>query len=135
VDETLSFAAGRAAALWAGLNLLVLLTLSGLVVRQRGRHRVAIGDGGVPELVRALRAFGNAAEYIPAGMAALAILAIAGAPAGLIHAIGAILFVGRIVHGASLSVSEGPSLGRSAGMLMTWLAWLAAAVSLIFLGV
>lgn len=126
--------AGRAAALWAGLNLLVLLTLSGLVVRQRGRHRVAIGDGGVPELIRALRAFGNAAEYIPAGLAALAILAIAGSPPGLIHAIGAALLVGRIVHGTSLSLSEGPSIGRTAGMMLTWLAWLAAAVSLIFFG-
>ena len=134
MEEGLSLAV-RAAALWAGLNLCILIALSGLVVRQRGRHRVAIGDAGVPELVRAQRAFGNAAEYIPAGMAGLAILAIAGAPAVLVHGIGAVLFLGRVIHALSLSLSAGPSLGRTAGMMLTWVAGLAAAASLIFLGI
>jgi uncharacterized membrane protein YecN with MAPEG domain len=134
VDDALSLA-GHAAALWAGLLLLLLLTLSALVTRQRGRHRVAIGDGGVPEMIRSQRAFGNAAEYVPAGMAALAILALDEAPVGLIHAIGATLLLGRIVHATSLSLSEGPSIGRTAGMMLTWLAWLAAAASLIFMGI
>ncbi len=133
MEDALSLA-GKAAALWAGLNLLLLLTLSALVTRQRGRHRVAVGDGGVPEMIRALRAFGNAAEYIPAGMASLAILALVQSPPGLIHAIGAVLLIGRIVHAVALTMSEGPSIGRNAGMLLTWLAWLAAVVSLIFLG-
>ena len=63
---------GRAAALWVGLLLILLVVLSGLVVRQRRRHKVMIGDGGVPELVQASRAFGNAVEYATPGMAALA---------------------------------------------------------------
>ena len=63
--------AGQAAALWAGLNLLVMLILSVLVVRQRRKHRVAAGDGGVPELLQAQRAFGNASEYIPTAVAGL----------------------------------------------------------------
>jgi len=130
--DDLSLAAD-AAALWAGLILLLLLVLSGLVVRQRRRHRVAIGDDGIPELVRAQRAFGNAAEYAPAGLAALALLAIAGAGAGLVHMVGAVLFVGRVAHAVGLSLTAGVSLGRTAGMLLTWTAWLVAAVSLLFL--
>ena len=55
----------HAAALWVGLHIFLLLTLSALVVRQRRRHHVELGDGGVPELERAIRAFGNAAEYAP----------------------------------------------------------------------
>ncbi|MBC6981041.1 MAPEG family protein [Caulobacter sp. 17J80-11] len=126
--------AGGAAALWAGLNLLVLLVLSVLVTRQRRRHRVAVGDDGVPELVRALRAFGNASEYIPAGLAALAILALAGAHPAIVHVVGAILFFGRVAHGVGLSLSAGTSLGRSVGMILTWIAWLMAAVCLLFYG-
>ena len=68
----------RAAALWGGLLILLLITLSGLVVRQRQRLRIGYGDGEAPELMAASRAFGNAAEYAPAGMAALALMAMVG---------------------------------------------------------
>ena len=125
--------AAHAAALWTGLNLLLMLVLSTLVVRQRRRHRVVIGDDGIPELVQAQRAFGNAAEYIPSGIAALAVIALAGAPAWVVHAVGLTLFAGRVSHAIGLSLSAGVSIGRSAGMLLTWIAWLAAAVVLIFL--
>ena len=127
--------AGDAAAFWAGLNLLVLLVLSVLVVRQRRRHRVAVGDDGVPELVRALRAFGNASEYIPAGVAALAVLALAGAHPSVVHVVGAILFFGRVAHGIGLTLTAGTSMGRSVGMVLTWIAWLIAAVCLLFYGI
>ena len=48
--------AGHALALWSALHILLLLGLSLLVVRQRRRHGVALGDGGVPELACAIRA-------------------------------------------------------------------------------
>ena len=121
----------EAAALWSGLLLIVLLVLSALVVRQRRRHRVAVGDAGVPELVAARRAFGNASEYAPAGLAALAVLAAVGAPAALVHVVGGVLFAGRVAHGIGMSLTAGPSLGRTVGMLMTWVAWLISAVCLL----
>ncbi len=122
---------GSAAALWASLHLFLLLVLSGLVVRQRRQHRVPVGDGDVPELRRALRAFGNASEYIPAGLAALAVLTIVGAHPAIVHVIGATLFAGRVLHALALSRSTSASRGRAAGMLLTWLAWLIAAVGLL----
>jgi uncharacterized membrane protein YecN with MAPEG domain len=134
MDSGVGFA-GQAAALWAGLNLLVLIALSALTVRQRQRHRIAVGDDGVPELVRAQRAFGNASEYIPAGLAALAILTVAGAPAPLVHLVGALLLLGRIVHAVGLSLTAGPSIGRTVGMLLTWIALLLAAFSLVVFGI
>ena len=75
----------QAAALWTALTLLVLLVLSLQVVRQRTKHKVLIGDDGVPELVRAVRAFGNATEYAGPGMAALIMLAVVGASPLAIH--------------------------------------------------
>ena len=124
--------AAHAVALWAGLHLILLLVLSVLVTRQRRRHRVETGDGGVPALAQAIRAFGNASEYVPAAMAALAILALAGAPPLLIHPIGFILFLGRLVHGFGLSRSTGATWARAVGVLATWVAYVAAAAALLF---
>jgi hypothetical protein len=124
--------AARAAGLWIGLLLLLLLVLSALVVRQRVRHKVMMGHGGVAELERAVRAFGNATEYAPAGMAALLALALVQAPQLVIHLVGAVLFFGRIGHAVGLSHNAGPSLGRGLGTIATWLAYIFAGVALLF---
>jgi uncharacterized membrane protein YecN with MAPEG domain len=124
--------AAHAAALWAGLHLVLLLVLSVLVTRQRRRHKVEIGDGGVPALTQAIRAFGNATEYVPAALVALAILALAGAAPLLIHSIGLVLFVGRVLHAVGLSRSSGASWPRAGGVLATWIAYIAAAAALLF---
>tara|TARA_R110000764_G_scaffold92282_1_gene175576 strand:- start:129 stop:548 length:420 start_codon:yes stop_codon:yes gene_type:complete len=121
----------QAAALWSGVLILILLGLSGLVVRRRRRHQIAFGDDGNVEMTTAARAFGNASEYIPAGLAALILLALIGAPVLLVHAIGATLVVGRIIHALGLVFQKGPSLGRVLGMLLTWIALLVGAVALI----
>ncbi len=125
----------HAAGLWSGLLILLMIILSGLTVTRRRRHLVAFGDGGNPELNAAARAFGNASEYIPVGLVALVLLALTGAPEVMIHGVGATLLLGRIVHAAGLLFQKGPSLGRVAGMVLTYLALLVGAVSLIAYGV
>ena len=124
-------AAARAAALWAALLILTLLGLSLAVVRQRQRHGVMFGDGGVPELAQAIRAFGNAAEYIPPGLIGLTVMAMVGAPALAVHAAGFILFAGRAAHAVGLSRESGPSRLRSIGMVLTWVAYILVAVALL----
>src|SRR4029453_9234342 len=98
MDQTSLHAAAQAAALWAGLHLILLLVLSVLVTSQCRRHKVVIGDGGVPSLLQAIRAFGNAAEYVPVTLIGLAVVAFAGAAPLLILSIGVILFAGRVLH-------------------------------------
>ncbi|HWA60206.1 MAG TPA: MAPEG family protein [Caulobacteraceae bacterium] len=129
-DAALHMAA-QAAGLWTALHLIVLLVLSLLVVRQRQVHHVAFGDEGVPSLARAIRAFGNAAEYIPAGVGGLIALALVSAPPMAIHIGGAVLLVGRLVHAAGLSRTGETSRLRSAGMLLTWLAYIFEVVALL----
>jgi len=128
LDPTTS---GHAAALWVGLNLILWLILSGLVGRLRQKHKIALGDGGVPELARAVRTFGNAAEYIPTGMAALAVLAVVAAHPATIHIVGLMLFAGRLIHGIGLFNTGGASIPRALGMILTWLGYLFAAVVLL----
>ena len=108
-----SRASAHAAALWVGLHLILLLVLSVLVVRQRRKHGVVLGDAGVPELAQAVRAFGNATEYVPGRP---------GRPRGAGHGrraaaggarrSGLTLFVGRVAHAVGLSRSGGASLPR-----------------------
>jgi uncharacterized membrane protein YecN with MAPEG domain len=124
--------ATHAAAFWAGLHLVLLLVLSLLVVGQRRKHRIPLGDADIPQLARAIRAFGNATEYIPSGLAALAILTLAGAPGFVIHPIGLVLFAGRLAHAVGLSRSGAASMPRAIGVVLTWLAYILAAVALLF---
>ena len=111
---------GHAAALWAGLHLFLLLILSLLVVRLRQKHKVALGDEGIPELARAIRAFGNATEYVPTGVAALAVLAVAGASPLTIHVVCNVQFAGRAIHAVCLSTNCGASIGPSVVIVATF---------------
>jgi uncharacterized membrane protein YecN with MAPEG domain len=124
-------ASGHATALWTGLHLLLLVVLSAQVVRLRQAHKVALGDGEVPALALAIRAFGNASEYVPAGLAALAVMAVLGVHPAVVHASGGVLFAGRVMHAVSLSRSGQASLFRAVGMTMTWLSYLFAGVALL----
>jgi hypothetical protein len=124
--------AAHAAAFWVGLHLILLLVLSMLVVRQRRRHRVELGDADIPELTRAIRAFGNATEYVPAGLAAILALAMAGASPAAVHTVGLTLMAGRLTHAIGLSRSGAASLPRAIGVIVTWVAYIVAGVALIF---
>lgn len=121
----------QAAALWGGLLILLLFVLSGTAAGRRRRHRIAMGDGGQQDLAVASRAFGNASEYIPAGLCSLILLGFLGVPTPLIHTVGALLFAGRIIHAAALLFQSGLTLARATGMTLTWLSMLIAGVSLI----
>ncbi len=126
--------AAHAAALWSGLGLVTLLILAGYVISRRQKHKVLLGDGEVPEMTRATRVFGNATEYLPAGMAALVAMAVVGVGAWVVHLVGALLIAGRVAHAYGLSRSEGASPGRMAGIGLTFVAFLLAALALIFHG-
>jgi uncharacterized membrane protein YecN with MAPEG domain len=126
---------GHAAALWAGLHIILLLVLSLLVTRQRQKHHVATGDGDIEELQRAVRAQGNATEYIPAGLAGLAVLAIAGAQPLVVHIAGAVMFIGRMIHAVSLSMSLDATLPRSIGASITWVAYIIIGVALLIFSI
>ena len=125
-------ASGSAAALWVGLHVFLLLILSLLVVRLRQKHKVAMGDEGIAELARAIRAFGNASEYVSPGLAILVTLALVSAPPLAIHVVGLMLFGGRVLHAFGLSNSGGASVPRALGMVATWLAYVFGGVALLF---
>lgn len=122
-----------AAAIYIGLNILILFFLALRVAGRRRSARVSLGTGGDSDLEQRVRAHGNAAEYIPVTMLGLFALASIGAQLWLIHAIGAAFTIGRVLHGIGLSGNVLPA--RMFGTVLTWLGMLATGIALIWLGV
>jgi uncharacterized membrane protein YecN with MAPEG domain len=122
--------APQAAAFWTALLLILMVALSFRVIQQRHKSKVLLGDGGHEGLILAGRTFGNAAEYIPAGVAALVLLAVLHNSYFVIHLVGLILFLGRLLHAVSLSTSK-LTATRMAGMALTYVAYAIAAVTLL----
>lgn len=123
------------AALYVGANILILLGLAFVVLKARQSRKIILGDGGDEGTMRAIRAHANAAEYIPAALVGLVLLALLdpAAPLWLLHAGGLTLTAGRLLHGIGLNA--GPlNLGRMAGMLLTIAAYLLIGGGLIFAG-
>lgn len=120
----------QAAALWSGLLMLLLVVLSVRVVLARRSNRVLLGDGGNAQVILAGRVFGNASEYIPAGIAALAVLTLLGLPAYALQVVGGLLFAGRVIHALSLSDRK-PTAGRVIGMALTFVALILVGAMLV----
>ena len=106
-------------ALYAGLMGLWLLGLGFEVMRRRRRHDVSIGDGGVRELELAMRAHGNACEYVPIALIVLALAEGMGAPGWVLHLSGLMLVAGRLIHGGHFLAGARRLNLRIAGMLLT----------------
>ncbi len=120
-----------AAAVYIGLNILLLFLLSFRVVGRRRAAKVSLGTGGDADLEIRTRAHGNAAEYIPVTMLGLFVMAQFAAPLWAVHAIGGVFTAGRVLHAIGLSGSILPA--RALGMVLTWLGMLAAGVGVLWL--
>lgn len=115
----------QTAALYAALNLLILLGGAIYVINRRLKTKTAFGDGGHSELAQAIRAHANAAENAPGLLVGLLILSLAPEAASVpyLHAAGATLTLGRAAHVVGLSRNSGPSVGRGLGMLLTFVSY------------
>ena len=116
----------QAAALWSGLCILLLSLLSFRTIFARRSLKVSFGDGGDALLTARSRAFGNASEYIPAGL-----IVLTGFQPVWVHAVGGVMFLGRVLHAWGLSKPKQPSFGRMSGMILTQLALIGGAGALI----
>lgn len=121
--------------LYAGLLALWFVLLSLRVVARRRGASINLGDGGDGQMLRRIRAHANFAEYVPFGLALLLMLELAAAipPWGL-HALGALLLTGRLLHGVALSYMRHFMLGRVLGTVMTFSMLLIAGVLCLWRG-
>lgn len=121
------------AALYAGVNILILVVLAVLVILGRRQHKIVLGDGGTEAFSRAVRAHANAAEYIPAALVGLVTLALfdPATPVWLLHSAGLSLTIGRMLHAFGLHTGA-LNWGRVLGMTLTLIAYLLIAGGLLY---
>jgi uncharacterized protein len=116
--------------IYAGILALLIVYLSLNVIKLRRANKVILGDGGVAQLQNAIRAQGNATEYIPITLILLILLEISGANIWLVHIAGIAIIVGRLVHAKGL-LSENLRY-RVLGMQVTFFTIIGLAATNIF---
>lgn len=107
--------------IYAGLLGLLFLLLSFWVVKRRAQFRVMIGEGEAPEMLAAIRAHGNFAEYVPLTLLLMAPCELAGVGSLWLHLGGVLLLVGRILHAIGIQIPRAPNMPRLFGTLFFWL--------------
>ena len=106
--------------LYAGILGLIYLFLSFRIPRLRMKLRVGLGDGGHPELARAIRVHANFAEYVPLALLLILLAELEGYSPWFIHLMGFLLVAARLAHAYGLGQSSATSPGRFLGTVTTF---------------
>ncbi len=122
----------EAAILYAGLFIILFILLKVNVGRVRSAEKIIFGDGANERLQRAQRVQGNAVEDVPVTLIGIVGLGVLSAPVLLIHGLGALFLIGRILHAVGLGGSSGGSPGRMFGTLLTAIVMLVTGVSCLW---
>lgn len=105
--------------LYAALLVAWFMVLTLRVVQYRRMARVSLGDGGHPLLQRAIRAHANFAEYVPLALLLLLVIELSRMSLYLVHALGVVLVIARVLHGYALAFTAEFRFGRFWGALLT----------------
>lgn len=131
IENTEAF---KALALWASLNLGLMLALALNTFRWRFKEGVAVGLSDSAGLERAIRAHGNNTEYVPGILLGLLILVPLGESPLVIHACGALLLVARILHAIGIQQTHtAVPIPRAVGNIACWLLFLGVVARLLML--
>ncbi len=120
--------------LYIALLGIMFFVLSAMVIRQRRKLLVPLGDGGDEMLLRLSRIHGNFTEIVP--LALLLMIALEfqyDTNPVIMHICGTVLVISRLAHAQGLLKSKGTSLGRMVGTLSAFLLILGMAVALVIL--
>ena len=84
--------------IYVSLCALIIVRLAWNVIKLRRSKRVSLGDGGDKDLAKAIGAQENATEYMPITLLMLLGLELNGAPLILVHVIGSLFVLARLMH-------------------------------------
>ncbi len=118
-------------ALYAAILAIIGVGLSLYVSTNRGRYKVAIGDGGNQQMQLAIRRHANFAESVPLALIVMALAEAGGLSATWMHITGGILLASRLIHPFGLSFTNPTSPPRLIGATGTSIATLIAAVAIL----
>ena len=106
--------------IYAAILGLGFVQLSFLTLHLRRQNKIALGDGGNPQLLRAIRVHSNFAEYVPIALILIYMTESIGAPIYLIHFLGISLLSGRLSHAWGVSQENENFKCRVFGMIATF---------------
>jgi uncharacterized membrane protein YecN with MAPEG domain len=118
--------------LYGSLLTLVFVVLSVRTIKLRRKYHIGLGDAGNPQLLRAIRAHSNFAEYVPLALVMLFWVEGLGARAFLVHGLSACLLIGRVSHAVGVSREPEDFRFRVTGMVLTFTTLLLSAAFLVF---
>ncbi len=114
--------------LLAALFAIMLVALSFPISLRRIKLRADIGHADDPVLHRRIRAQGNFVEYAPMAVVVVGLMEAAQVGAPLVWSLAGAFALGRVLH--AYGMLSGVLPPRSAGMILTYLSFLAGAVVL-----
>jgi uncharacterized protein len=106
---------------------LIYLVLSYRVSQSRMANKIAMGDGGNPDLVTRMRTQANFGEYVPIILILMALIEFEAGYSVLLGIISAVLILSRVLHALGMS-RPAPNPFRIAGTAGTWIALLVLSV-------
>jgi len=121
-------------AFYAGLLALWFVLLSALVIQRRRSGSISLGDGGDASLQRRIRGHANFAEYVPLTLLLMALLEMGRTSIYVLHVLGILLLVGRLLHGYALSFTDKFFLGRTLGAALTFTVLVIAGILCVWQG-
>ncbi|MCG7561670.1 MAPEG family protein [Pseudoalteromonas sp. McH1-42] len=111
---------------FAALFTLFYIKLSFDIIGLRHKNQVSLGDGGHPELERAIRAHGNFMEYTPLLLILLFALEFQGGQAIWLYVTGGTYLVSRVLH--SIALNKVKLKMRVISMALSFLSLLALSI-------
>lgn len=118
--------------LYAGILGFIYIALSWNIIMKRREFKVGIGDGGNQILKKAIRAHGNFAEYVPLILIMMILVEYTTANTVMMHALGVILVIARLLQAIGLLKTEVVSIERVVGTLTTFAIMAVLALMLIY---
>ncbi len=118
--------------IYASILAIIMIALSSHVSAQRGKANVSILDGGNAELQLRMRRHGNFVENVPMTLLIMLLAELDGVGSNWLHAAGALLVVGRILHAIGLQADKATPL-RLAGGVASTISLLLMAGNILFL--
>lgn len=116
---------------YTGILGIMLIVLIFAVVHRRIKYKVGLGDGGIPDLSRAIRVHGNFVETVPFLLIIMYLLETNAASPVLLHIFGITIVVARLLHARGIYSSPLRSFGRTGGVALCQLLMLVGSLMLI----
>ena len=112
---------------YAALLGVLMIILKFRVIMVRGQTGISINYSDNKTLALRIRQHGNFIENVPLALLLMAIIEVQGATSGWLHAVGAMLLIGRILHPFGLFNDKPISIPRFVGTTLTTIAILICA--------